>query len=94
MKWLIVTSVLLAACGCSKKVEVQSDGCWMGTVGSSSVEGCGNKTYTLRGDPKCAEIQFKGPMGNGEGGTYLRVRIKGRDWVAADSVFGFATVCQ
>ena len=91
---LALTTALLAATGCAKKVEIQSDGCWAGTVGTSHVDACGNQTYTLRGDPKCAVLYLKGPMGNGTGGTFLRARIKGGSWTTVNAQFDSLAVCQ
>jgi major membrane immunogen (membrane-anchored lipoprotein) len=80
--------VLLAACGCSQKVEVRSNVCWEGTVGSSFVDGCGNRTYSLKGDPKCATFSMKGDSG------YVQVRIKGKDWVTTQQPYGSVHVCD
>ncbi|HET7224397.1 MAG TPA: hypothetical protein VFK69_01690 [Candidatus Eisenbacteria bacterium] len=94
---LIVSGALVAgllAAGCAKKVEVQSDGCWAGRIGSSNVDACGNNTYTMHGDPKCAILYLKGPMGNGTGGTYLRARIQGRSWSQVNAQFDSVVVCQ
>lgn len=91
---LALAAALLGASGCAKKVEIQSDGCWAGTVGTSHVDACGNQTYSLHGDPKCAVLYLKGPMGNGTGGTYLRARIKGGSWTTVTQQFDSLAVCQ
>lgn len=87
--WLIC-AVLLTACGCAKKkIEVQSDGCYHGSVGGDPIDACGNKTYTLDGDPKCGIFVMK------DDGTYLRARIKGKGpWQETTTHFDSVTVCD
>lgn len=81
MRKLLAVCAVLALTGCSKKVEVASNGCWSGTVGSSFVSGCGNRTYTLRGEPKCATLHLKPPIdGTPDSLAYLRMRVKGKEW--------------
>ena len=85
---LVLCALLLVACGCSKKVEVQSDGCYHGTVGGQWIDACGNKTYKLDGDPKCAVFVRK------DDGTFLRARIKGGRWQETTTPFDSVTVCD
>jgi hypothetical protein len=81
MRKVLALVAMLALTGCSKKVEIVSNGCWSGTVGSSNVEGCGNRTYTLRGEPKCATLHLKSAVdGTPDSLTFLRMRVKGKEW--------------
>lgn len=94
MRATMLMLVLLTLGGCgAKKVEIQSNVCWSGKVGSSSVEGCGNQTFTLHGDPKCAVIYCKGGQGVPDSLAYVRARIKGEAWHQA-AIYDSVYVCQ
>ena len=54
---LLLLTLMLGMCGCSVKVQVESDTSWTGVVNGASVEGSGSKTYTLRESNKCVVFQ-------------------------------------
>ena len=61
---LLLAAVTLTMCGCSPKVQVASDRCWRGTFGNnSSVEGCGNRSYSMPRGTKCASFYLKSATG-------------------------------
>lgn len=98
MRTIVLCACLaLVACGCSKKVEVDTNGCYHGEVGGKAIDDCGSRSYTLKGDPKCATFFVKGPIaGSGipDSMVTLRARIKGSDWTTTVGVGDSVTICQ
>lgn len=83
MRFLVLLLAAAALAGCSKKIQVESDTTWDGTVNGAAVVGSGNQTYELNGDTNC--YSFRKLTAEG----YLRVKIKkgsGMDQSVADTL--------
>jgi hypothetical protein len=81
---------LLTGTGCSTRVEVESSGCWTGSVSGGSVQGCGAQTWSAKAG-ECYVFQKAQQAG------YLRARVKGYNgndrWVETSADYGVVTVC-
>ena len=85
----LLGAVTLTMCGCSPKVQVASDRCWRGTFGNnSSVEGCGNRSYTMPHGTKCVSFYLKSGTG------FVQARIDKGDWVTTQDPYGTIVVCK
>jgi hypothetical protein len=83
MRFLVLLLAAAALAGCSKKIRVESDTTWEGTVNGAAVAGSGNESYELNGDTNCYSFKKLTPQG------YLRVKItkgSGMDQSVADSL--------
>ncbi|HET9325678.1 MAG TPA: hypothetical protein VFQ05_02785 [Candidatus Eisenbacteria bacterium] len=70
MRFLVLLLAAATLAGCSKKIRVESDTTWEGTVNGATVTGTGDQTYELNGDTNCYTLKKTTAVG------YLRVKIK------------------
>jgi len=70
MRFLLLLLAAATLASCSKKIQIESDTAWEGTVNSAAVSGTGNQAFELNGDTNCYTLRKTTTEG------YLRVRIK------------------
>ena len=89
MRFAPLLLLLFVATGCSKKIRVESDTCWEGNVNGGSVSGCGETSYTIKGDSDCFSFQKTTDFG------YLRIKVtKGSgDEPSTSSAYGVVSGC-
>lgn len=86
---LLAALILMAAAGCSPKVQVASDRCWRATFSNNqAAEGCGNRSYSMPHGSKCVSIYLKSDTG------FLQARIEKGQWVTTTTPYGTITVCK
>jgi hypothetical protein len=70
MRILVLLLAVATLAGCSKKIRVESDTTWEGTVNGAPVSGTGDQTFELNGDTNCYTLKKTTQIG------YLRVKIR------------------
>lgn len=89
---LLLLAALLVSAGCSKKhrIEVESDGCWNGTVNNEQfISDCGNASYRVLGVLRCVKVQRSSVSTH-----FLRVRLDEGPWAQNPDSFGVVQVCN
>ncbi len=90
--WTLLAVTLLVSAGCSKRhhIQVESDGCWNGSVNNEQfISDCGNASYRVLGSLRCVKVQRASTSTH-----FLRVRIDEQPWAQNPDSFGVVQVCN